>query len=200
MVDGFIQAGFIGLDGEGFANNVGAVARLTVDAVDVGTAPTLSPTAAAATPRTIATDSPCAPMITAPSPTAKEVQQQWEVDALARVGEHVEAILDGTFNLIALNALKLKKDLKIVFERDEPLYGLLLYKFTQHCSQQVSKSSFLTSVRAIAVRCDFHVDGLVSVATDIWNEAKQASPTGEPNKRVNFRAGHKRSFGEATSE
>ena len=133
-------------------------------------------------------------------PHAKEVQQQREVDALARVGEHVEAILDGTFNLIALNALKLKKDLKIVFERDEPLYGLLLYKFTQHCSQQVSKSSFLTSVRAIAVRCDFHVDGLVSVATDIWNEAKQASPTGEPNKRVNFRAGHKRSFGEATSE
>ena len=69
--------------------------------------------------------------------------------------------------------------MKIVFERDEPLYGLLLYKFTQHCSQQVSKSSFLTSVRAIAVRCDFHVDGLVSVATDIWKGAAANKPIGD---------------------
>ena len=135
------------------------------------------------------------------SPTAEEERTAaaaWEEQALSRIGTKVASILDGSFHLIALNALKLKQDLKIVVQRDDPLFEVIQRIFAKHCMQtDVSKSAFLSAARTVAMRCEFNIEGLVAAATDVWNEAqraKEASPT-QPSSAN----GKKRSFGESAA-
>lgn len=83
-------------------------------------------------------------------------------------------ILEGTFNLVAVNARKFRNDLKIVCRRNDPLYEAIQSCFRRHCARDdIDKGTFFKRARTVAQRTEFNVDGLLLTATDVYNEAQR---------------------------
>lgn len=122
------------------------------------------------------------------TPTAemdRDASVAWEDRALERAGVAIQSMLDGEFNLMALNALKLRSDLEIVCRRGMPMHDVILARLRQYCmDRKVDKTTFLLRVRQVAMRCDYNIDGLIATATDVFNEAQRSVSTVHSKKRT----------------
>ena len=140
-----------------------------------------------------------APILSPPrsrSPTAEEEARaiaEWEGQAIFRLSSFIDMILEGTFNLVAVNARKFRNDLKIVCRRNDPLYEVIQSCFRRHCARDdIDKATFFKRARTVAQRTEFNVDGLLLTATDVYNEGQRqkASSMNIGKKRSHEAAGY----------